>query len=842
MTCIKILTFESISYLKNLLFALFCSISLIANASHIVGGEMTYKYISKASNGDVTYTVKLSLYLDCKNGDPGAIQTDASGFINVFDAQTGALLKNLCKTVNRQNAIKVSDNAYKCIKNKPVLCVDLYVYETNIVLPKRNSGYVITFERCCRNNTISNLSNPGTTGATYWTEIKPEATTGANSSPVFKSRPPVYLCLNAPFVFDHSATDADGDSLVYELFTPYIGGSTNRPRPDYNGGAGGSPVFPGSTRIVKWQSPYSETDQMGGNPIMEQDPLTGRLTVTPTQSGQFIVGIMVKEYRKGVLIGETKRDYQFNVANCVFDVVSVFYTAKTNCTSSSVTFSNQSSGAVSYHWDFGVAGNNADTSVAASPSYNYSKPGTYKITLVAKNTVCNDTFDYSVNIKQNIKTYLGRDTIFCQAASLTLDAGNPGKQFLWNTGQTTQSIVVSKTGKYMVSVTDAPCIAKDTVSVIVDQTILDIGKDTTICEKVFQSYTYTLASNYAKYIWNSGSKTASVDILKPGKYWLTITNMNGCVRADTMQVFHILPPIIGLKDTSVCINEPANFNVGIPNYKYVWNTGENTQTIRPTVPGKYWVEIDNSLCKAYDTVVLSNIFPGLKLRSDTFFCGPFSFAIASNKSFSNYQWSNGSDSISTMATVGGNLSLTITSKEGCKETDTLFISTYPALNGLITGDTVACTSSIISLTANDSMTYLWNTGENVQQIDVKDGGKYWVIITNKTGCKDSAYHTLRKNPSAYPNELYMASAFTPNGDFLNDQFPDNKFKDLQAFYELKIFNRWGELLFQSSNSTSNWDGMYQGNPCEQDVYVYVVSYLGCDNSKHLAKGNFLLMR
>ena len=88
----------------------------------------------------------------------------------------------------------------------------------------------------------------------------------------------------------------------------------------------------------------------------------------------------------------------------------------------------------------------------------------------------------------------------------------------------------------------------------------------------------------------------------------------------------------------------------------------------------------------------------------------------------------------------------------------------------------------------------------------------------------------------------MASAFTPNGDFLNDQFPDNKFKDLQAFYELKIFNRWGELLFQSINSTSNWDGMYQGKQCEQDVYIYVVSYLGCDNSKHLAKGNFLLMR
>jgi gliding motility-associated-like protein len=828
--------------LKNLLFAFLCLISILTKASHIVGGEMTYKYISKASNGDVTYTIKLSLYLDCKFGDPGAIQTDASGFINVFDAQTGSLLRNLSKTVNRQNAIRVSENAYKCIKNKPSLCVDLYVYETNVILPKRNSGYVITFERCCRNNTISNLTNPGTTGATYWTEIKPESSTGANSSPVFKSRPPVYLCLNAPFVFDHSATDSDGDSLVYELFTPYIGGSTNRPRPDYNGGASGTPVFPNANRLVKWQSPYSENDQMGGNPIMEQDPGTGRLTVTPTQSGQFVVGIMVKEFRNGVLIGETKRDYQFNVANCVFDVVSVFYTAKTNCTNSSVAFSNQSSGAVSYHWDFGVAGTNADTSATPSPIYNYSKPGTYKITLVARNAVCNDTFDYSVIIKQNIKTYLGRDTIFCNAANLSLDAGNPGKQFLWNTGQTTQVIQVSKTGKYMVSVTDAPCIAKDTISVIVDQTILDIGKDTTICQKVFQPYVYTFASNFVNYAWKGGSNTNFVNILKPEKYWLTITNSNGCVRADTLEVFQILPPIIGLRDTAVCLNAAANFDVGIPNYKYNWNTGEKSRSIQPTQPGKYWVEIDNNLCKAFDTVALNNIYPGLKLRSDTFFCGPFSYKVESNKQFANYRWSNGSDSSSTIASVGGNLSLSITSKEGCVEIDSLYLSAFPEIRAYILGDTVACTASIITLKTNDSMNYRWNTGSTESKIEVKEGGAYWVIITNKVGCEDSAYHLIRKNPLAFPNELYMANTFTPNGDLLNDVFPDNKFMDIQAFYELKIFNRWGELLFKADNSSNNWDGMYQGKPCQQDVYVYIVSYLGCDNSKHLAKGNFQILR
>ena len=175
---------------------------------------MTYKYVSKAGNGNVTYAVKLVLYLDCKDGID-AIKTDATVFLNIFDAKTGTLLTNLCKEVNRQNPVRISTNPYKCIKNLPDVCVDMYVYETNMVLPKRTNGYIITFERCCRNNIISNINSPDITGATFWTEIKPEASIGKNNSPVFKARPPIFLCINAPFVFDHSATDADGDSLVY---------------------------------------------------------------------------------------------------------------------------------------------------------------------------------------------------------------------------------------------------------------------------------------------------------------------------------------------------------------------------------------------------------------------------------------------------------------------------------------------------------------------------------------------------------------------------------------------------------------------------------------------------
>jgi gliding motility-associated-like protein len=826
---------------KGLLFLLLVT-SLWSSASHIVGGEITYKYLSKATNGDVTYSVRLSLFLDCKDGRASSIADDATAFINVFNAKSGSLLKSLCKEVSRQNPIKVSGNVYKCIKNSPDVCVDMYIYDVNLVLPKLSDGYIISFERCCRNVIIENINSPGSTGATYWTEIKPESTIGVNSSPVFKSRPPIFLCLNAPFTFDHSATDSDGDSLVYELFTPYYGASTGNGRPEYYNN-GKLPTFPlKGNRLVKWKSPYSLADQMGGNPTLEIDELTGRLTVTPTQNGQFVVGIKVKEYRNGVLIGETKRDYQFNAANCEFEVISVFSTAKTNCTNINATFTNKSSGASRYHWDFGISGTNSDTSNKTSPTYSYSKAGTYKVTLIAINTVCIDTFDYIVTIKDNLKVNLGRDTIFCQSASLKLDAGNTGSQFGWNSGQTTQTITVSKTGTYIAAVISNPCVAKDTISVIIDESVFNAGKDTIQCNKTFVPITFTIPNIYNSYLWNDNTTSNYVNMPKEGKYWVTITNQNNCKRTDTIEALFAKPPKINLSDTAVCIGFEATFDAKIPNYNYLWNTGETTRKISTAAPGLHWVSITNGLCYASDTGFLSNINPGLDIGNDTSFCGPFHFDIQTNKPFSSYAWNNGGYSRTTSYSEQGKIKVTIESDEGCFQSDSIMIINYPENISFISGDTVACTSSVLDLTASDNGSYIWNTGAFSKSIKIQEGGIYNVIVTDTNGCLDTVYHKVTKNPDALPNDIYMPNTFTPNGDKLNELFPDNKFQDIKAFYNLIIFNRWGEKLFEADTPSINWDGYVNGKISQDGAYIYTLNYIGCDNQRHTLNGEFHLIK
>ncbi|MFM9945611.1 MAG: gliding motility-associated C-terminal domain-containing protein [Bacteroidia bacterium] len=828
--------------MKKGLVIIFIFLAHWVSASHIFGGEITYKYVSKATNGDVTYAVKLTLYLDCKDGRPASIADDATAFINVFNAKTGSLIKSLCKEVGRQNPVRVSANPYKCIKNSPDVCVDMYVYETNMVLPKLANGYIISFERCCRNTVVVNINNPGNTGATYWTEIKPESVIGKNSSPVFKARPPIFLCLNAPFVFDHSATDEDGDSLVYEICTPYLGASTGNGRPDFNSN-NRLPTFPLSgNRLVSWKSPFNVNDEMGGNPLLEVDELTGRLTVTPDQANQFVMGIKVKEYRNGVLIGETRRDYQFNVANCVFEVVSVFYTAKTNCTNTGVTFTNQSIGALRYHWDFGEPGTNKDTSNIKSPTYIYAKAGTYKVMLIAINSVCIDTFDYLVTIKDNIKVRLGRDTIFCKADSLKLNAGNAGSLFSWNTGQSTQSITVGQTGNYLVTVTSSPCVARDTILVIIDKSIFDAGKDTVQCNDNFIPFKYFVPNIYKSFLWSDNTTLDHMNITKPGKYWVTIKNQNNCQRTDTLEAFQFKPPKSYLRDTAVCIGASGVFDVKILNYTYLWNTGESSRQISTNQPGPHWVTITNGLCKSSDTAILSNINPGLNLRNDTSFCGPFIFKIKTNKPFETYEWSNGSYSRETIITKPGQVKVAIKNADGCLQSDSFNIINYPENISSITGDTMACTSSVLDLMASSNLIYLWSTGETTQTIKTQEGGIFRVIVSDANGCKDTVFHKITKNPNALPNEIYMPNAFTPNGDKLNEHYPDNKFQDIHAFYNLKIFNRWGEKLFETDSPNQSWDGLISGKQSQDDVYIYSLNYIGCDNQRHTINGGFNLMR
>ena len=171
-----------------------------------------------------------------------------------------------------------------------------------------NTSYQIAYQRCCRNETITNLIDPGDTGAVFSVTISPEAQALGNSSPSFNDFPPLFLCANSDFEFDDSATDPDGDEIRYSFCSPSQAGGTFdatlnmdlgccdcvRPLPN---------SCPPPFEDVVFMPPFSSVSPLGVNPLVQIDNITGIISGTPTIIGQYVVGVCAEEFRDGVLIG-----------------------------------------------------------------------------------------------------------------------------------------------------------------------------------------------------------------------------------------------------------------------------------------------------------------------------------------------------------------------------------------------------------------------------------------------------------------------------------------------------------------------------------------------------------
>jgi gliding motility-associated-like protein len=363
--------------------------SVELDAKHIVGGEIIYDDL-----GAGNYRITLKIYRDCfSDGAPfdGVGQNAATALLTVFDIDSNLIgtfdigapvITNIPPTINNP-----------CIQIPTNVCVEEGVYTYTLNLPPIPGGYHVIYQRCCRNNSIINLAAPGNQGSTYYTHIPGTDEFTVNSSPRFKKFPPIFLCANVPFTFDHSALDPDGDNLTYSLFTPFQGLDANCPSLGPSGCPTNAPppLYPN----VAYTGSYSGSYPIDANPAFVINPTTGLLTGRPTQIGQYVVGICCVERRNGQIVNVHFRDFQFNVTSCVVNVAAVFQEPTKMCQGRTISFVNQSFGnvgALTYHWDFGVNGTLSDTSQALNPTFTFPDTGSYNVVLIANpGKACSDT-------------------------------------------------------------------------------------------------------------------------------------------------------------------------------------------------------------------------------------------------------------------------------------------------------------------------------------------------------------------------------------------------------------------------------------------------------------------
>jgi gliding motility-associated-like protein len=290
---------------------------LTAQATHIVGGEFELLHQLNSRNSS-THRLNLNLYFDDINGNPSA--EDATVTVGIFSKRTNNLVGTAVLPRVSTELVDYTNSA--CTVSS--LRTRLIRYGVDVTLNTATfndpGGYYVSWERCCRNNAITNITGPGQAGSAFYLEF-PAVVNGTtafiNSSPVFGKAKGDYICLNTPFSFDFGAKDADGDSLTYALVTPYNGfsGSGNANPAQPNGTT--TPTFtPGPYPLVRWNTGIDITNQIPGTAPLRVNGRTGLLTVTANRAGLFVFSVEVDEFRRGVRIGRVRRDFQLQVIDC----------------------------------------------------------------------------------------------------------------------------------------------------------------------------------------------------------------------------------------------------------------------------------------------------------------------------------------------------------------------------------------------------------------------------------------------------------------------------------------------------------------------------------------------
>ncbi|MFY0674280.1 MAG: hypothetical protein JXQ87_12810, partial [Bacteroidia bacterium] len=783
-----------IKKLSFLAIAILCLFARDLKATHIVGGEMFYDHL-----GGDSFEITLYIYVDCENGRWRALRTDQRATIGVFRGSDNDFLDSF--TIDRIDSTIIKDVNYNCLEPPSNICVRRYEFKVIKVLRDIPGGYIISYQRCCRNRTVLNVFDQNSTGGTYFAKIPERKSLGDNSSPRFKGLPPNFLCLNSAFEFKHDATDPDGDSLVYELCLPYEGGSTFDPAPR----PPASPPY----QNVTMNFGFGINNFMNANPSLSIRKKTGLLTCTPRRLGQYVVGVCVKEYRNGVLLSTTLRDFQFNVINCQFDVVSAFTAPEQQC-DYEVKFKNESQGAIAYKWNFGDTTTKADTSDQQNETYTYKNPGWVTVKLIAYSTECNDTFLKTFYVRPDTGAFAGPDARSCNGEPVIIGPANffPRAKYEWFPS----SFLSSDTARnpvanpptdrtYVLKQTFDYCFAYDTVMVKNGPPDIDFSF-TPLIECKNLTYRFETTGEGRDFLWDFGTgrqrdvsiqKDLYFTFPKEGSYNVKyISALNPTCKDSLIENIIVLEDTTDFAGPSQFLCYGDSIQIGRPPIKaglrYSWlpdtflsSNNVARPFVKPTETTTYYIKRTADYCEVEDSITLTVDRPEPFFKmAYTFPCDGLNVKVYNDsKNCNDLLWdfgvinstrdtSTSFDSVAFKFPDNGEyiISLTGTSLKGCKWLYERSLNVFADTAEFAGPDSNLCLGQALEIGLKDSTSFAkfrWIPANEVSD----------ATISNPTiSPKDSGVYILRKvYPECTFSDTILVGVHDPIADFSTDYDP-----------------------------------------------------------------------
>ena len=503
---------------------------------------------------------------------------------------------------------------------------------------------------------------------------------------------------------------------------------------------------------------------------------------------------------------------------------------------------------------------------------------------------------------------LGSDQFFCSGATFTIDAQNPGFTYLWSTTETSQTIDVTTTGNYSVTVTNLQnCSSSDIVSVTFQNLEL-AGNDTNvvICSTQTQLDLFTLLQANATLggAWSSASPTFSGTLNANGILNLAgqigsfdfeyVVNSTFCPNDTAVITILVNQQPVAAIDQSLSFCNTVGTNVDFSGY--LNNPAEpiaGNWIVPPTIPSISFNDLTNvldlsnlsqgnyafqyvlpaplgcvqdaltvnvAITEVPNVLFSSNIVEGCQPLQITF------INQSNPQGVLTYLWDLGDGVTSTSSTTVSNtyedsqcydVSLTITADGFCTNTlsinDMICVYDLPVANFTYSPTELYSfdpTIQIVNTSINNNDNFWsfsdggFSTDENPSYtFPTNIAGNYEIqlVVSTDFGCLDTTIQLVEVKENVI---YYVPNTFTPDGDEHN-----NIFKPIMTAgidfndYSLKIFNRWGELIFESYDVEYGWDGTYNGEIAQQGPYVWKLQFGLMDNDKDITlNGHVTLIR
>ncbi len=744
-----------------------------AFATHLAGSDISYTCV-----GGNSYRVDLTFYRDCL-GSPAPLGVGIefrSVSCNQYFTDTLLLvagsgqeitypcpgLSTACDDTNSVNP-GIQEYHYSGIINFPAFCAD----------------WEISWTYCCRNCDITTMviTQPCVQGSNPPMHISTRLDNlniNCNSAPHFTNNPIVFVCVGQSFTYNHGAIDPDGDSLVFSLVDPLIDATTP------------IPYMPG----------YSATNPITSSPALTIDPVTGDITMNPTQQEVGVLSVLVQEYRNGVLIGQVVRDMEIYVRPCnntlptATGINGTSIRDTTVCPGTQICFDVFSNDAdsgqiVTMTWNAGIANSTYTISGFPYPTGNFcwtpgvndisANPHQFTVTVV-DNACPNSGYQtYSFNIYVNSPLVnINVANISChglQDGSIDVVPVNPGNGFsyLWSPGgSTSASIANLAAGVYNVTVYDSTTGCSATFSdTIVDPPVLSdsVFALTASCTGANTGEARVVASGGTPgytYSWSTIPPTANDTAtgLAPGTYYVTITDSRGCTTTDSVVINTSSSAIVITLDSVSSLNcftdttgiASVSFVGGTPGYTISWNTTppQTGTTATSLSPGTYIVTITDTVgCSTSLSATVTSPAPivitGSALNASCNTSDGIAIAsVSGGISPYTYSWVGfpGATDDSLVNVPVGVYTVDVTDSNLCVQSQQIVVGSNVISSNAFAIAPAGCTggaNAIAVATASGGTppyTYDWNTVPP-QQNDTAFGltpGNYQVLITDSNGC------------------------------------------------------------------------------------------------------------